>query len=54
MSILDLEIIVLEKFPVILTKQKWESKTIAKAGAIIVLPSDAVLVLAPDNEDKKS
>lgn len=44
----DIEI--LYEFPVILTKDKdWRVKQVAKSGAIIILPEDAVLVALPIN-----
>jgi hypothetical protein len=45
------EIEILDKAPIILTKDKdWDSAIKMEPGAIIILPDDAVLVIPPKEE----
>lgn len=42
------EIKILDKLPVVLTKDRnWRPKAKIKAGSILLLPEDAIVVIAP-------
>jgi hypothetical protein len=45
------DIVILDELPVVLTKEVWEPKRPVKAGSILRLPSDAVLVIAQESKD---
>lgn len=45
---------ILDEFPVILTKDvMFKPKQVAKSGAIILLPQDAVLVIAKSTKENR-